>query len=370
MVRRTRRNRSQKGGGDWLGPKVAADKWIPHLTRIGLGGLITGQTAEEKMTAYITAVERQDELFLVCRDMILKEVAKQDIDDASKWLINHAADIEQNKQFIFDAITDALQWLTLIKSSKSGKWAALIDPAATDHRLLESLLYPGRMTNVFIQGLARVLVAFKQDPSSLIEIKNAEGQRRQMLIDLLTEQNVGYSNMYSYAMTMKGVEDGYAVTVPTILPDLKSFWNTLIAKIVGLYDVADIDLFKGEAGTYKLNTNNTITEIANIVASIYIYYKNDKINNIFENFGRGTTEASDEVTSKAGALEGFPPIDGLNVKLPALNNVPLKNLYKYMSLRMLSMMLHLRNTIRTVEQENSTPSAEPASSQGTSGSTE
>ena len=368
MVRTTRRkqrssSRTQRGGGNWKTPTIDANTWKPYLEKYGLGQLLTAATAEEKMEAYVLAIARQDDLMLAARELIINMVVEKsdteiDVND-SEMILENDTGFENNKDTIAGIIKDVLQWITLMDTpSKDSKWFSLLDPSVSDFTTLGYILYPARMQNLFVQGVARLLVALRGDPDTIDKILSASTFRQRILKQLFVDQNVAYLQSLAYSMTARKLSDGISIGSKSVIFDIDELWDNFVDELIKNHNMPTKELFKNDSGTYRLfNSDNTfdMTHIARIVAAIYVYYKNNSLDKIFENFGISENVMTDDKVQTIATHPGFPPIEGLNIKIPSLNNVPLKNLLKYMRLSQFHFMLHLRQAIRQAEE---TPTSE------------
>jgi hypothetical protein len=370
MLRRTRKNGQykQKGGGVWyqlknIGPISAAIK------STGLSDILNTKTTDidrqKRLNAYISAIANQDELFTAIHYEYVKQFKPVDATSAAEWVITDKVDIDKDITLKGDIENIALGALTLSKLTdinsssklaliKSGKYAPIS----------HMVLYPACLQNMVITGIARLFVALKYDPSTLEamvreDIKTTEGAtRRRTMIEILAAQNVGFIRSLVLMMTQKDIQDGLTLmSEPMNSTLLTEFWEEVLRTIVRNYAVEKSALFKTDAG-YVIHDRESdpvmdsisVDHFAFVAGTLFIYYKNERLVDVFENFAKDGKLDKSKDKSYDNIIKYAPPQDHLEIPIPALGDATLGSLLTQMTMEELHFILHLRRAIEREEQ--------------------
>ena len=352
-------NKSQRGGAAWT--MIHADRqgnWRAELDYQGkmdlFGTLLQDRNEMDtrrvaNMTQYISMIKQQDDLFDVamgamCRAIearlpagsnimlgdyeSIHEVAVQ-IDGMRDEMLEYIKDVERLIAFGLDPIDPANA------QNKTKLQLIYMNPSET---LSSLLLFPWRITNVFVLGLARILTTLRRDDSILQEIN---GQAS--LQALLANQWESYVKAEASRLTAKDLRDGFYMNqgVVEFKEYVELFWPELVTDMTsGVNMFADPE----ECKNLMQQANGSEVSYARIVASLYATYKAGGLDTLLQAFARcGSTGHVDTVDDAH-----LPNKSEWNL---AFDGVTLKQLLEQMDDTTLQFILHLAYTIQKVENE-------------------
>jgi hypothetical protein len=238
--RRTRspqRQQQQVGGAAFLDlSDQTKDLLRPVLSGTPLVFLVDPSNTLSPAQKYYTIIQRQDEL----TSAILKAIHN----DLGLSENSSPAEISTALNSKTDAVITV--YIDSIRSVRNLIYLK-IDPTATGaaanraklddilsvnmstvtmkkQKLLELLLYPARMTNLFVTAVARLILSLRTDSTAIKEASTPE------LIGLLAKQYASYVQALSYTETAKELRDyGAAFSLkPAALSVVETFFNEFI----------------------------------------------------------------------------------------------------------------------------------------------
>ena len=218
--RRTRKlSYKQQGGASWSSIDPArASEWSTVLTESGwTAGQITSYVGVEadtskRMAQYIQAVMRQDELMeaamkLICKKLGVEntlESITQNIGDIAsadrEQLLAYVTDVQKLVSFNVPANAD------IVREPKNQSKVQRIRKA-TDEPVATLLLYPSRLINVFVQGLATLAIQMKKEKATLPLFMPAMNEEALQIVQ--AEHYKSYMQSLSYTNTSKELRDGF-----------------------------------------------------------------------------------------------------------------------------------------------------------------
>jgi hypothetical protein len=306
---------------------------------------VTEDDRKTNMNQYIAMIQQQDDLFDVAMGAMCRAIEAQlgggvsivlgdyesiranapQIDAMRDEMLEYIKDVERLLAFGMDPMDPA---------NKTKLQIIYTSPAET---LSSLLLFPWRITNVFILGLARIMVNLRQDDSILQEINEQAS-----LQTLLANQWESYVMAEAYRLTAKDLRDGFYLNQGTgsFKRYVKVFWSDLVVELT-----AGANLLADREGCKNLIKQDGVdVPYSRIAASVYAAYKAGTLDRLLQLFSNcGTTTHADGLSDEylPNRSEWDLSIDG----------VTLKQLLEQMDDTTLQFILHLAYTIQKVESE-------------------
>jgi hypothetical protein len=349
--------KTQQGGAAWAMISVPRQgNWRAELESQGkmdlFGTLLKARmnsTTDDDRTAnmkqYIAMIQQQDDLFDVAMGAMCRAIEAQLGGGVSIVLGDYesiranAPQIDEMRDEMLEYIKDVERLLAfgLDPMDPSNKTKLQIIYTSPTETLSSLLLFPWRITNVFILGLARLMVNLRQDDSILQEINEQAS-----LQTLLANQWESYVMAEAYRLTAKDLRDGFYLNQGTgsFKRYVKVFWSDLVVELT-----AGANLLADREGCKNLIKQDGVdVPYSRIAASVYAAYKAGTLDRLLQLFSNcGTTTHADGLSDEylPNRSEWDLSIDG----------VTLKQLLEQMDDTTLQFILHLAYTIQKVESE-------------------
>jgi hypothetical protein len=218
--RRTRKlSHKQRGGADWSSIDPArASEWSTVLTESGwTADQITSYVgveadASKRVGQYIQAVMRQDELMEAAMKLICKKLGVENTLDSITQNIGAitAADREELLTYVTDVqklISFEVPATAAISSTLKNLSKVQRIRKASDEPIATLLLYPSRLINVFIQGLATLAIQMKREKATLPLFMPAMADKTLQVVQ--AEHYKSYMQSLAYTKTSKELRDGF-----------------------------------------------------------------------------------------------------------------------------------------------------------------
>lgn len=355
----------QRGGA--LFYRIPADrlaKWTPILDHYKL--TLTANTfvgtkeekTEQRMKEYYRILEVQDKLFEGAIKIIASECGiPEDYEETD--VIADIATIDGRKAALMPYIDDIEQLVNFNKFDIRGtswkEYTKLQDirtrtktDGTIDENLSDLLLYPARLTNVFIDALAAILIVLKKDSTV---VANATTPRLQQLLAQQYETNV---RINALNQTQKPLRDGFYLAqkkgqIMTELYGIMTFdddstvapyFVQLITELQAVLASNEDDIFKHAGALVDLHSADATW--AYITAQIFLAYRHDKLKDILSIFDTPNLAHDDSNPDRTHTPN--PPYDDI-----AQKGTTYKTIRSWMDDMVLQFILHLSYTIRKKE---------------------
>ena len=390
---RRRTLRAQVGGGPkdgftWyhIADPERATNWNAALGMAGSGlqqfaGVFTeegwgARTPSQKLDLYIQLIERQNEMFRMALNIIY---AKLGIDPQSATLLDDViaklGTIESLgevnlKAYIVDVfclitgvVPGSAAMNTILELKRDIRYAEKI-ARLMDDTLPQILLWPERVSNIFVEYIARTLISLKKDHTELDAVlAERDPIVKKTKQDAFTNTHTAYIQANAVLTTSLGLRDGFFLWQELAYPqaprdtcprDTRSDCGQLETKDVSFWFqfcnkmetsvTEDVNTFKG------LNTNPSSILYSQLVAYVYKIYKEQSVSAVrsailnSSNFASGTAIKSNST---------YRPRDIVTQEIPGANVLRVLDPAQY------TFLLHLVYTMGVLEKEESVAAETP-----------
>ena len=279
----------------------------------------------EHLELWFRVLERQDDLFDVALEIMSKSVGVDDIqkiiatgpdkiEAQREKLVAYLIDVEKMVNFNHDTGKTGITKLNQISDNKS-------EP------LLSLFLFPNRVHNMFIESLANIFVALKNDSQMLTHIKNP------FLATVVAAQYKSY--VLSNSMTTTGMiqRDGYYLDYPCtklkndfVANISDTFYVSMLTEIALGLDKSYNDLFSNTEGCkYYIDD----WDWPKIAAHIFLAYKAGGLTDILKRFN---TECSPQPTKRPQLQTKYYPHEYTDIVVRGVQFGTLLSNMSYMKL--------------------------------------
>jgi len=287
----------------------------------------TNDTKPEHLELWFRVLERQDDLFDIALEIMTKKVVDGSGSEfLQKIIATDPATIEEQRAKLVAYLTDVEKMVNFNHDTgKTGttKLHQIIDNKSEP--LLSLFLFPNRVHNMFIESLANIFVALKNDSQMLTHIKNP------FLATVVAAQYKSY--VLSNSMTTTGMiqRDGYYLDYPCT--KLK---NDFVANISDTFYITmlteiDLDLQYDELFSNKEGCTYYIDDWGwpKIAAHIFLAYKAGGLTDILKRFN---TECSPQPAKRPQLQTKYYPHEYMDIVVRGVQFGTLLSNMSYMKL--------------------------------------
>ena len=294
---------------------------------------------------YFAGIEHQDELFDIVAEILTETYGTQDIiqdsEDINKYKAEAMKYIDDVRQFILFKYPPESAVNPFEEAAKPELTKLEIIKGRTE-TLSELLIFPKRLTNVFIQSLANIFILFKNNRDILTQIKTPG------LMSIAVSEYT--ANLYSnvWHLTAHEFRDGFFLDQgeDDFKATMGTFWKELFDNLANIEELGtkDIELIKD---------TTTWAHIAAYVFKWYLTYQFDDVKDhkeslltYFKSIAKQDPTRTITGTNTEGMRAALPPANCDEFKM---FGTTIKELMTFMDSTTLEFILHLAYTIRKNE---------------------
>jgi len=309
------------------------------------GGRVTESNKQAMVDTYFAGIEHQDELFDIVAEILTETYGTEDIiqdsEDINKYKAEAMNYIDDVRQFILFKYPPESAVNPFDEAKPNSTKLELIK--GRTETLSELLIFPKRLTNVFVQSLANIFILLKNNRDILTQIKTPG------LMSIAVSEYT--ANLYSnvWHLTAHEFRDGFFLDQgeDDFKETMGTFWKELFDNLANIekLGIKDIELIK---------ETTTWAHIAAYVFKWYLTYQFDDVKDhkesllmYFKSIAKPDPTRTITGTNTEGMRAALPPANCDDVKM---FGTTIKELMTLMDSTTLEFILHLAYTIRKNEK--------------------
>ena len=328
-------------------PQERKEEWVTaiagHDNMKRTLGVLLDSEGQNKASAYIELLALQDDVFDVAFKIIGKKLGLGDSIDIDTLLAN-AQQIKDESPNMIQYIKDAALFITIeedtVKEGDPTKLQKIIQGETgnpSKENIFELMLFPDRLHNILIKGLANLFVMLKEEKNrNLLKNSNA--------LEILKKQYRAYIEALSLTQTSLPLRDGFYLNqgISNFNDEMGKFWISLIRGLTATPPLSLTDKECNFIGETKWGT------ISAVIFNLYVSGTFDT-DNYFKSLISLFNKTCEGITyiPKSGEIL----LTSIYKETLFDTTITLETLLTHMQLETFEYMVHLVHAIKKAEQE-------------------